>query len=52
MKVRVRNIHKPELEAEVDLLMDTGAIYTILRREKLAGLGIEARDERRFETVD
>ena len=52
MKVRVRNIHKPELEAEVDLLMDAGAIYTILRREKLAGLGIEARDERRFETVD
>jgi len=52
VKVKVRNIHKPELEAEAELLVDTGAIYTILRRERLSGIGVEARDKRRFKTAD
>jgi clan AA aspartic protease len=52
VKVAVRNIHKPKLETEVDLLVDTGAIYTILRSERLVGLGVEPRDKRRFKTAD
>jgi len=52
VKVKVRNIHKPELETEADLLVDTGAIYTILRRERLEKLGVEPRDKRRFKTAD
>jgi clan AA aspartic protease len=52
VKVAVRNIHKPKLEAEVDLLVDTGAIYTVLRRERLVGLGVEPRDKRRFKAAD
>ena len=39
VKVAVRNIHKPELESEVDLPVDTGAIHTVLRRERLVELG-------------
>jgi clan AA aspartic protease len=52
VKVKVRNVHKPELEAEADLLVDAGAIYTILRRERLERLGVEAGDKRRFKTAD
>jgi clan AA aspartic protease len=52
VKVAVRNIHKPELKSEVDLLVDTGAIYTILRRERLVGISVEPRDKRQFKTAD
>ncbi|MFB3888053.1 MAG: retroviral-like aspartic protease family protein [Candidatus Bathyarchaeia archaeon] len=52
VKVQVRNIHKPDLKSEVDLLVDTGAIYTILKRERLTGLSVEPRDKRQFKTAD
>ena len=52
VKVTVRNIHKPDLESEMDLLVDTGAIYTVLSRENLLELGVEPRDKRRFKTAD
>ena len=52
VKVIVRNIHNPDLKAELDLLVDTGAIYTILTRERLSRLGVEPRDKRRFKTAD
>lgn len=52
MKVKVRNIHKPELEDEVELLADTGSIYTILKRGRLERLGIKAGGKRRFKTAD
>jgi len=52
VKVIVRNIHNPDLKAELDLLVDTGAIYTILSRERLSRLGVEPRDKRRFKTAD
>jgi|GEM_PF-4070675 len=35
VKVKIRNIHKPELEAERELLADTGSIYTMIKREFL-----------------
>jgi predicted aspartyl protease len=34
------------------LLADTGAIYTVLSRERLLELGVEPRDKRRFKTAD
>jgi len=46
MKVKVRNVHKSELEAEAELLVDTGSIYTILGRERLEALGIEVGGKR------
>ncbi len=52
VKVTVSNIHKPDLKSELDLLVDTGAIYTILSRERLLELGVEPRDKRRFKTAD
>jgi aspartyl protease family protein len=52
VKVTVRNIHKPNLESEMDLLVDTDAIYTVLSRERLLELDVEPRDKRRFKTAD
>ncbi|MGC9346413.1 MAG: aspartyl protease family protein [Candidatus Bathyarchaeales archaeon] len=52
VKVKVRNIHKTELEAEMELLADTGSIYTIIRRKRLEELGIKPRGKRRFKTAD
>jgi aspartyl protease family protein len=52
VKVKLRNIHKPELEAEMELLADSGAIYTIVKREKLEKLDIKPRGKRRFKTAD
>jgi len=52
VKVKLRNIHFPELELAAELLADTGAIYTVLRREKLERLRIEPRGKRRFKTAD
>lgn len=52
VKVEVRNIHKPELEDFVELLADTGSIYTILKRERLEKLDVKPRGKRRFKTAD
>lgn len=52
VKVKIRNIHKPELEAEMELLADSGSIYTILRRKLLEELDIKPRGKRRFKTAD
>jgi len=52
VKVKIRNIHKPELEAEMELLADTGAIYTIVKRERLQRLDVKPRGKRRFKTAD
>jgi aspartyl protease family protein len=52
VKVKIRNIHKPELKAEMELLADTGAIYTIVKRERLQRLDVKPRGKRRFKTAD
>jgi predicted aspartyl protease len=52
VKVKVRNIHKPELEDFVELLADTGSIYTILKRERLEKLNVKPRGKRRFKIAD
>jgi len=52
VKIKVRNIQKPKEEAELELLADTGAIYTIIQRKNLQTLNIEPRGKRRFKTAD
>ena len=52
VKVKVRNIQKPKLETELELLADTGAIYTIIPREQLENLKIKPKGKRRFKTAD
>ncbi|MGQ9530880.1 MAG: aspartyl protease family protein [Candidatus Bathycorpusculaceae bacterium] len=52
VKVKVRNIHKPELEDFAELLADTVSIYTILRRGRLEKLNVKPRGKRRFKTAD
>ena len=52
VKVKVRNIQKPKEEAELELLADTGAIYTIIQRKNLQNLNIKPRGKRRFKTAD
>jgi clan AA aspartic protease len=51
-KTKVRNIHKPELEAEIEFLVDAGSIYTIVKRRILENLEIKVRGKRRFKTAD
>jgi len=52
VKVKVRNIQKPKKEAELELLADTGTIYTIIQRKQLQNLDIKPRGKRRFKTAD
>ena len=52
VKIKIRNIHKPELEAEKELLADTGSIYTMIRRKFLGELQIQPRGKRKFKTAD
>lgn len=52
VRVKVRNIYSPSLELDVELLTDAGAVYTVLRREKLERLKIKPRERRRFKTTD
>ena len=42
VKARVWNIHNPLRAAEVELLVDTGATYTVLPSSLLEGLGVVA----------
>ncbi|MEM3090490.1 MAG: aspartyl protease family protein [Candidatus Bathyarchaeia archaeon] len=52
VKIKIRNIHNPELEAEKELLADTGSIYTMIRRKFLEDLHIKPRGSRKFKTAD
>lgn len=50
VKVRagIFNPAAPERTVEVDGIVDTGAIYTVIRRDILEGLGIKPSRRRRF----
>ncbi|WP_054854189.1 aspartyl protease family protein [Vulcanisaeta distributa] len=50
VKVRagIFNPLAPERTVEVDGIVDTGAIYTVIRRDILEGLGIKPSRRRRF----
>ena len=52
VKAKIRNIYKPKLEVELELVADTGAIYTVVNRKHLESLEIGPTDKRRFKVAD
>jgi len=51
VKVRISDPERRELAEDVELIVDTGAVYTIIPRETLERLGIRGRSRRRFYKV-
>jgi len=52
VKVKVRNPHVRTREAEVEVLADTGAIYSIIPSTILQCVGIERRSMRKMRLAD
>jgi len=52
VKARIWNIDQPSRSAEVELLADTGAIYTVLPASLLRSIGVEPVTKRRFRLAD
>jgi clan AA aspartic protease len=52
VKAKVCNPAEPSRCIEVELLVDTGAIYTVIEKQKLKEIGIEPYEKREFNTVD
>jgi len=48
VKVGVYNPAKPDEIVEVDALVDTGAIYSVIRRDLLERLNVKPLERRRF----
>jgi len=51
-KATVRNVYNPKLQAELELIADTGAIYTIINRKQLETLKIKPIGKRKFKIAD
>jgi len=52
VNVKVRSIQPPKKETEIQLLADTGAIYTIISSDQLKELGVKPTGKRSFKTAD
>lgn len=52
VKARFSNPETPQKEEELELLADTGAIYTVLPSEVMARLAIKPVGQRRFKLAD
>ncbi len=52
VKVRIVNAEKPSLSDVVELIVDTGAVYTIVSEDILEKLQIKRRGRRVFQTVN
>lgn len=52
VKARIWNVESPGSAAEVTLLADTGAIYTVLPGSLLRSLGVRSTGVRRFRLAD
>ena len=50
--IRIWNPEKPERSTEVQLTVDTGAIYTVLPKETLEELEFKPKGKRRFKLAD
>ena len=48
MRVSLYNPEKPERVVEVEAIVDTGAIYSVVRRNILEQLGVKPVERRRF----
>jgi len=52
VKAKISNIEKPEKSKEVELIADTGAIYTIIKRSTLEELEIKPIGKRKFKLAN
>jgi len=52
VKVGIWNPEHPTERSEVELVADTGAIYTVIPRKTLEGLGIGPRGRKSFKLAD
>ena len=52
VKVKVRNVHIPKNEVEIELLAEIGAIYTIINCKQLEALQIKPTGKRKIKTAD
>ena len=52
VKAKVWNVYCPENVREVELLADTGAVYTVLPASFLRELGVKPIGKRRFRLAD
>jgi len=48
VRVKIGNPEKPSVFKEVELIADTGAIYTVVSKKVLEELGIRKRGKRKF----
>lgn len=51
-RIRLVNAEKPSLSDVVELMVDTGAVYTIVQKDVLGKLQIRRRGSRVFQTVN
>ena len=52
VSIKVRNPQQPRLEAELELLADAGAIYSVIPSKTLESIKIERRSMRRMKLAD
>jgi len=52
VKVKIGNPEKPGISREVELIADTGAMYTVIYKKVLEELGIRKRGKRKFKLAD
>jgi clan AA aspartic protease len=52
VKAKVWNVENPENAREVFLLVDTGAIYTVLPRSLLEEMGVKSIGKRKFKLAN
>jgi clan AA aspartic protease len=52
VSVRVSNVADPDRHADVDMIVDSGAIYSVLPERVLRGIGVEPRARERFGLAD
>ena len=48
MRLRVGNVANPEMTEELDFLVDSGAIYSVVPREVLGRLGVQPLGQQEF----
>lgn len=51
-RVRIYSPRDLTKSMELELLVDTGSTYTLIRRDKLEKLGVKPMERRRFKTVE
>lgn len=51
-KIKIWNPQKIDRKVEVQLIADTGAMYTVISRKTLEELGLEPTGRRRFKLAD